>query len=150
MKKFTFCLLQIILSFFLYANAYSQDPVQAFTPNAAGLGQYRQVSVSYFNGLPQISIPLTTFKAKGYELPINLTYHASGNKPDSHPGCVGQGWSLRAGGMINRIINRAKDEISAYELFEGMYSRADFVQKNDDWSTNSFLENVYRQQNVYQ
>ena len=49
-------------------------------------------------------------RAKNYTLPIYLTYHASGNKPDQHPGWVGLGWTLHAGGCINRIVNGMKDE----------------------------------------
>ena len=100
----------------LCISMYGQHPVQVFTPNAASLGQYGQIPVNYFNGLPEISIPLSTFKAKGYELPISVSYHASGHRPDSHPGWVGLGWSLRAGGMINRIVNGYKDEKSEKEF----------------------------------
>lgn len=83
---------------------------QVFSPNAAELGKYGKIPVSYFNGLPNISIPLTELKAKGYTLPIYLTYHAGGNKPDQHPGWVGLGWTLHAGGCINRIVNGMVDE----------------------------------------
>lgn len=90
---------------------------QVFSPNAAELGKYGRVPVNYFNGLPNITIPLTEIRAKNYTLPIYLTYHASGNKPDQHPGWVGQGWTLHAGGCINRIINGAKDELTKTETF---------------------------------
>ena len=91
------------------------DLPQVFSPNAAELGKYGKVPVSYFNGLPNISIPLTELRAKNYTLPIYLTYHASGNKPDQHPGWVGLGWTLHAGGCINRIVNGRKDERSYEE-----------------------------------
>lgn len=90
---------------------------QVFSPNAAELGKYGKTPVSYFNGLPNISIPLTELKAKGYTLPIYLTYHASGNKPDQHPGWVGLGWTLHAGGCINRIVNGLKDEMTTEEYY---------------------------------
>ena len=97
----------------LAVQGYAQAPdvlPQVFSPNAAELGKYGKVPVSYFNGLPNISIPLTELKAKDYTLPIYLTYHAGGNKPDQHPGWVGQGWTLHAGGCINRIVRGEKDE----------------------------------------
>ncbi len=97
------------------------DLPQVFSPNAVELGKYGRVPVSYFNGLPNISIPLTELKARNYTLPIYLTYHASGNKPDQHPGWVGLGWSLHAGGCINRVINGMKDEMSQLE-YEDLYS----------------------------
>lgn len=91
------------------------DLPQVFSPNAAELGKYGKIPVSYFNGLPNISIPLTELRAKGHTLPIYLTYHAGGNKPEQHPGWVGMGWTLHAGGCINRIVNGLKDEMSLYE-----------------------------------
>lgn len=90
---------------------------QVFSPNAAELGKYGKIPVSYFNGLPNISIPLTELHAKGYTLPVYLTYHASGNKPEQHPGWVGLGWTLHAGGCINRIVNGLKDEMTTDEYY---------------------------------
>lgn len=145
-----FC--HILLFFFLYVNAHSQNPVQVFTPNAASLGQYGLIPVNYFNGLPEISIPLTTFKAKGYELPISLSYYASGNNPDSHPGWVGLGWSLHAGGMINRMIKGYKDEKSEKEFQylsnvgygdsqSAYYYQAEQMQ-NSNWSDENHLSEI--------
>ena len=91
------------------------DLPQVFSPNAAELGKYGKIPVSYFNGLPNITVPLTELRAKGYTLPIYLTYHAGGNKPDQHPGWVGLGWTLHAGGCINRILNGMKDEMTKEE-----------------------------------
>ena len=127
-----------------------EKPVQFFSPNAASLGTYGQVPVSYFNGLAQISIPLTTFKVNGYELPITLSYYAGGNKPDSHPGWVGLGWNLFAGGSINRIVNGIKDETTHSELiflypadlnwsdFPGYYYRMDSLNRSD-WNSTNYL-----------
>lgn len=88
---------------------------QVFSPDAAELGKYGRIPVNYFNGLPDISIPLTELRAKNFTLPVYLSYHASGNRPEHHPGWVGQGWSLHAGGCINRIIRGRKDEMSRAE-----------------------------------
>lgn len=124
MKQFLF---SCILVAFLGNNAHAQEtgplrsqvePLpQVFTPTAAGLGQYGKVPVSYFNGLPNITIPLTELKGKNYDLPVFLTYHADGNKPDEHAGPVGLGWSLHVGGCINRIVNGLKDECDGDEFY---------------------------------
>ena len=116
---------------------------QVFSPNAAELGKYGKIPVSYFNGLPNISIPLTELKAKNYTLPIYLSYHASGNKPDQHPGWVGLGWTLHAGGCINRIVNGMKDEMTINEYADtysyqasshpGYYFHPSAVQQ-PDWT----------------
>lgn len=132
------------------------DLPQVFSPNAAELGKYGKIPVSYFNGLPNISIPLTELRAKGYNLPIYLTYHAGGNKPDQHPGWVGLGWTLHAGGCINRIVNGEIDEMGKYEqpslgsnpfiYLKGYYYRADSVQNmtfDEDRMDSIANSNVY-------
>lgn len=96
-------------------NGFQHSELQVLSPSAHEMGKYGKVPVSYFNGLPNISVPLTEVRAKGYTLPVYLTYYAGGNRPDQHPGWVGQGWSLHAGGSITRIIHGSKDELSKDE-----------------------------------
>ena len=145
-----------IFSITLALNIYSQTTPQFFTPKASELGKYGQVPVSYFNGLANISIPLTTFIAKGYNLPIYMTYYAAGNHPDDHPDWVGLGWSLHAGGIINRKINGLKDEISKEEKeyvtpkggldnFECNYiTTSDKVQKEVNWNDEKNYWDIYQ------
>ena len=130
---------------------FLQNYPQVFSPNAAEFGKYGKIPVNYFNGLPNISIPLTELKAKGYTLPVYLSYHASGNKPDQHPGWVGLGWTLHAGGCINRIVNGMKDEMSVGEYGEthstvpphdpGYYHHRDSVQRSD-WMDGQVVTNA--------
>ena len=101
---------------------------QVFTPTAAGLGRYGKVPVSYFNGLPNITVPIIELRAKNYTLPVFLSYHAGGNKPSEHAGPVGLGWSLNAGGCINRIVNGLKDEMDGEEL-EFLRATHDYQQR---------------------
>ena len=96
-------------------NFFQQGDPQVLSPSAYEMGKYGKVPVSYFNGLPNISVPLTEVRAKGYTLPVYLTYYAGGNRPDQHPGWVGQGWTLHAGGSITRIIHGRKDDLSVAE-----------------------------------
>ncbi|WP_331058782.1 hypothetical protein [Hymenobacter sp.] len=86
------------------------------TPNAASLGEFGQVPVSFFNGLPSIAVPLYTFQYRDIVIPIELTYHAGGNRPDAYPGWVGLGWNLNAGGAITRIVNGRPDEVTVEEI----------------------------------
>ncbi len=74
------------------------------SPNTASLGMYGEVPVSYFTGIPNIEIPLYTLKENGIEVPVTMRYHASGVRPDMHPGWVGMGWALDAGGVITVTI----------------------------------------------
>ncbi|MBR5736142.1 MAG: RHS repeat-associated core domain-containing protein [Bacteroidales bacterium] len=96
-------------------NGFQHFELQVLSPTAHEMGKYGKIPVSYFNGLPNISVPLTEVRAKGYSLPVYLTYYAGGNRPDQHPGWVGQGWSLHAGGSITRIIHGRKDDLSKDE-----------------------------------
>ena len=66
--------------------------------------------VSYFTGLPSISIPLYEFNIKGISLPIKLEYDASGVMPNSLPSIAGQNWTLNAGGVITRTVRGRYDE----------------------------------------
>ena len=86
-------LLLLVLSISCIVGYAQNDNVlpQVFSPDAAELGKYGRVPVNYFNGLPNITIPLTEIRAKNYTLPVYLSYHASGNKTEQHPGWVGQG-----------------------------------------------------------
>lgn len=126
--------------------------VQEFSPNAAELGKYGKVPVSYFNGLPDIKVPLYELKARNYTLPVYLTYYAGGHRTEQHPGWVGLGWTLHAGGCINRIINGYKDEMTYQELRSdypgildstpGYFDRMSEVNTSD-WMDSSVLQGAF-------
>ena len=105
-----FCL--IFIPYNLFAQI-PQAPTMALSPNAASLGLYGNVPVSLFTGTPEISIPLYDLKVHDFTLPISLNYHASGTQVDQHPGWVGLGWSLFAGGVITRSVNDLPDEFDS-------------------------------------
>ena len=132
-------------------NLFRQSEAQVLSPGAYEICKYGKVPVNYFNGLPEISVPLAEVYAKGYTLPVYLTYHASGNKPDQHPGWVGQGWTLHAGGSISRVIHGDKDEMDRFECAHfngaqpsydpGYVYHAHRTQQNINWSD---LDTLYQ------
>lgn len=73
-------------------------------PQAAAITRYAGYPVSHTTGLPDISVPLYEIDLGGYRLPISISYHASGMRPDEIPGYVGSGWTLNAGGAVTRTI----------------------------------------------
>jgi len=87
-----------------------QEPATVQSPNAASLGMYGEVPVSLYTGLPSIEVPLHTVQEGPITIPITLDYHASGFRPDMHPGWVGTGWNLSAGGAISRSVHDMPDE----------------------------------------
>lgn len=90
-------------------NNYLNNYVQP-SPNAGSLGKYVDYPVSYFTGVPEISIPIYDLKDGGINIPISLSYHASGIKVSELASWVGLGWTLNAGGMLMRTVRGAPDE----------------------------------------
>ena len=80
------------------------------SPNAASLGKYGDIPVSYHTGVPNISVPVFTIHEGQLTLPITLNYHSSGVLVNEVASWIGLGWSLSAGGMINQTIIGGPDE----------------------------------------
>lgn len=89
----------------------AQEPLPSMpSPTASNLGLYGEIPVSEYTGTPNISIPLYEFKTKSFTIPVTLSYHASGIRPELHPGPTGLGWTLLTGGVITREVRRLLDE----------------------------------------
>ncbi|PWG79527.1 hypothetical protein DDR33_15760 [Pararcticibacter amylolyticus] len=102
----------MILPFF----GRSQEPlpmslpqVMPPSPQAQMYMRYGEIPVDLSTGVPGISIPIYTLKAGKFELPINISYHASGNKVSDVASPVGLGWVLNAGGVIIQNIVSERD-----------------------------------------
>ncbi len=79
-------------------------------PNAASLGKFGDIPVSYFTGVPNVGIPITTVQEGSLALSVSLNYHASGIKVAETASWVGLGWSLVAGGTVSRTIQGLADD----------------------------------------
>jgi len=112
-----------ILLIFITIISYSikaQIPLPSKTlqsPNTASLGLYGEIPVSCFTGTPSINIPLYNIKYNTIEIPISLSYHSAGIRPEQHPGWVGLGWNLNSGGAIYRKVNDSIDEFDNKHYF---------------------------------
>ncbi|HZY82113.1 MAG TPA: hypothetical protein VFE50_21460 [Cyclobacteriaceae bacterium] len=106
MKNSSIKLIFPLLLFSATLNAQSPAPASKMSavmppsPEAASLAKFVEVPVSYFNGIPNISIPLYEINEGDIKVPITLSYHASGVKVNEDASWVGLGWSLSAGGDI--------------------------------------------------
>lgn len=78
-------------------------------PNSAALAEYADIPISKYTGIPNISIPLYTIETGGFQLPISISYHASGIKVAQEASSVGLGWALNAGGVITREVRGIDD-----------------------------------------
>ena len=107
--RFTFSL---FLLFFLSWQAFAQGDKSVIppSPQSGEFEKYINYNVSMYNGVPDISIPLYTIHLKGLDIPINLSYHASGIKYRQTNGDVGVGWTLNPGYRISRTIYGLPDE----------------------------------------
>lgn len=79
------------------------------SPTASALGKYGDIPVSNYTGISNISIPLYAVKSGTLEIPISLSYHASGIRVEEGASWCGLGWSAMAGGVITRSIRGIDD-----------------------------------------
>ena len=86
------------------------------TPDVASLASEVKTPVSMTSGAVNVEIPLYTLKEGDIQVPISMSYDATGIRVGSVPGMTGQNWTLKAGGLITRVIKGAPDEarISGY------------------------------------
>ena len=73
---------------FSQKNNYLQDVV-INPPNAASLGKYGEIPVSYHTGIPDVSVPIYTLKEGPLHLPVSLSYHSQGVKVSETASWVG-------------------------------------------------------------
>lgn len=147
----------MILAFFAASVSFAQIPEQAksqLSATAAALGEYGDVPVSPFTGVPQVEIPLYEIQCGDHKFPISLSYHGGGVRPDQVPGWVGQGWSLNAGGCITRVVKGQPDEFDCANSNIGLgKSQTGFMYRhgylnNTNWNTTSFMVNTVLDNNA--
>ncbi len=105
------CLLLVSLNSIAQTQAdYKLPSVVQPSHNAISLGRFGDVPVTYYNGMPQVSIPLMPLEtATGFKLPLSLNYYPGGVKLNDMPSMVGMNWALSAGGAITRTIRGGED-----------------------------------------
>jgi YD repeat-containing protein len=79
------------------------------TPQAAQFIRYGEIPVGHTTGVPKIDIPIYTLSTGWIDIPISISYHASGFRPREIASPVGLGWVLNAGGCISRSVDVTPD-----------------------------------------
>ncbi len=106
MKSQVISLLSLILIVNVFGKIVAQQTqlpdLMPNSPNTEAMQQYGVYPVGNYTGVPGISIPLYTIKSGDIEVPISLSYHASGIKVAQEASWVGLGWTLNAGGAISK------------------------------------------------
>ena len=112
-RTFYFILLLMVLtihySYGQYADNKELPSVMPASPTAFEFLKYGEVPISKYTGIPNVSIPIYTIKAKGLDIPIHLTYHSNGFRVNEEAGWTGLGWSLNAEGSIVQVVNGYDD-----------------------------------------
>lgn len=147
MKRIKFLIIFFLCVTLLKATNNLKDFVNVIppSPNASSLAMYADYPVSYYTGIPQISIPLYEINIDGVQLPITLSYHASGTRVSQEASWVGLGWALNAGASISRTI-RCYDDFNLWGSYSngstGVY-KGYFDQTSttfDDYYTNIYTQ----------
>ena len=122
------------------------------SPNASTFSKVGDLNVNEYSGAFSTNIPLFNLQSHGVELPISISYQTNGIKVNDIPGNVGLGWSLNAGGVINRTIKGICDEMDyAIQTEDGGilmvgYQQLDFcghyADKGGDCLPDEFTINV--------
>ena len=88
------------------------------TPQAAQFMRYGDIPVGHTTGVPQIEIPIYTISTGLIDIPIAISYHASGFKVNDIASPVGFGWVLNANGwLISRIVQGTPDHHPNYKQY---------------------------------
>ncbi len=114
------------------------------TPEAAAFEKYGSTPVDMYTGKPNISIPIYTIQGKELNLPISLSYDASGVKVGQLATGVGLSWNLNAGGRISRTVNGIVDDIKSISngyLHKSVYS-TDTIYFQGDSIKNKPLKDI--------
>ena len=97
------------------------------SPQAEAIEKNANYSVDYSTGVPSISIPLYEIKVGNYTLPISINYHASGIKVQDMATPVGLGWTLNAGGVVNKQVRGTDDHLTGNSLDLEYISEAESI-----------------------
>src|SRR5690349_16714130 len=79
-------------------------------PTTEAFTRYGDIPVDLSTGVTSINIPIYTLSENGINIPISISYHASGIKVHDIASPVGLGWTLNAGGIITRSTFGLQDE----------------------------------------
>lgn len=148
MKKFcVFIYLGLLFSCSAFGQTPIPEPPQTIqSPTAASIAEYGDIPVSLYTGAANIQIPLYTLStAGGTSVPITLNYNSHGFRPDEHPGWVGSGWSLDAGGVITRTVKDMPDDYSNSNYYLGSNAGYYFnhsVLNTSNWNYIPFMKTI--------
>lgn len=111
MKKNILWLALLFCSLQLQAQTESIQRVNIKSPEVAAFTKVGEVPVSFYTGVPQISIPIYEVKCGKLRLPITLDYQATAIQVNQESTWVGLNSLLNAGGVVT--TQTTKPEVNA-------------------------------------
>lgn len=143
-----YLLITLYLAFMFSVCTYAQVASNP-SPNVASFMVSKNFPSALPTGVPNITVPVYNMVYQGLTVPIELNYNVNSVKPDIHPGWVGLGWSLIAGGAINRVVNDKPDDLKyfsndAHEKMPGITNVGYYYNhgalSGSDWSTTAKIK----------
>ncbi|MFS4493191.1 hypothetical protein [Maribacter sp. 2308TA10-17] len=134
--------------------AFSQSPESYFndvnlpSPAAYEMTRYDAQLPNLYTGTASVNIPLYTINFDGFNLPLSLSYHASGVKVNQEATEAGLGWSLNATGVISRTIKGTDDFGDGNNRKGYLNETLDFYNKVLNWGDLLPSERLIHQQNM--
>jgi hypothetical protein len=111
------------------------------SPVTAAFTRYGDIPVDLSTGVPAISVPVYTLSSHGINVPISLSYHASGIKVRDIASPVGLGWTLNAGGIIARsVFGQADEYLEMYRYGQPQTLRPPWKDENEFMQSYSAAE----------
>jgi len=84
--------------------------VSTVSPDAASLGKFGNIPVSYSTGVANITIPVFEIQAGKIKIPITLDYHSGGVRVDEVASSAGLSWAMSGIGILSRNMIGLPDE----------------------------------------
>lgn len=117
LKRLSLSFLILINVSFSFSQSFNNNPQLGFinhdvpkSPESSSFQKYGDIPVGEYTGTASIAVPLYSIQNKDLQLPINLSYHASGIKVSQEATWVGLGWDLVPGGRITLQIRGGYDK----------------------------------------
>jgi len=129
-----------------YTSIYQSNSKESLippSPTAASFQKFGVTPVNLNTGVPNISIPVYEVKCGDISVPITLSYHNNGFKPQEKASWVGLGWNLSAGGCITRQQRGSADNTRLTGKNFDDISPLDSATNTQDNKHKQFLKSVY-------
>ena len=78
-------------------------------PNAMKMTEYNTQRPNMYTGTASVTIPLYAIDFDGWQLPLSISYNATGIRTGEEASEVGLGWALNSTGVISRTVRGGDD-----------------------------------------